>query len=59
MTDDATNWHPKRVVILEFPEIASLNKSRDSDDYKPVADLRHKAVTKESFVVIRYGDANN
>ena len=56
---DSTNWHPKRVVILEFPDIESLNKFRDSDDYKPVANLRHKAATTESFVVIGYGDTNS
>jgi len=43
---DSTSWKPKRVVILE-----DMNNFRDSEDYKPVAEIRLKASESESFVV--------
>ena len=55
---DSTNWHPKRVVILEFPDIESLNKFRDSVDYKPVANLKQKTTSTKNFMVVCYDDAN-
>ncbi len=51
---DSTSWHPKRVVILEFPTIEQMNAFRDSDEYKPVAELRHKAADTEGFTVVGY-----
>ncbi len=51
---DNTTWHPKRVVILEFPTIEQMNAFRDSDEYKPVAEIRHKAAESEGFTVVGY-----
>ena len=48
---DDTSWQPQRVVILEFPDLAQMKAFRDSDEYKPVAQLRHKAADTEGFVV--------
>ncbi|MEC7837574.1 MAG: DUF1330 domain-containing protein [Chloroflexota bacterium] len=48
---DNTSWNPKRIVILEFPTLEDLNAFRNSEEYKPVADIRLKASTSESFVV--------
>ena len=48
---DDTSWKPERVVILEFPDLAQMKAFRDSDEYKPVAELRHKAADTEGFVV--------
>lgn len=48
---DDTSWQPQRVVILEFPDLAQMKAFRDSDEYKPVAQLRHKAADTEEFVV--------
>ena len=48
---DDTSWQPERVVILEFPDLAQMKAFRDSDEYKPVAELRHKAADTEGFVV--------
>ena len=48
---DDTSWQPQRVVILEFPDLAQMKAFRDSDEYKPVAELRHKAADTEGFVV--------
>lgn len=48
---DNTTWQPKRIVILEFPTTEDMNAFRNSEDYKPVAAIRLKASTSESFVV--------
>ena len=52
---DDTSWQPERVVILEFPDLAQMKAFRDSDEYKPVAELRHKAADTEGFVVAGLG----
>ncbi|MFQ5793335.1 MAG: DUF1330 domain-containing protein [Acidobacteriota bacterium] len=51
---DSTSWHPKRVVILEFPTIEQMNAFRNSDEYNPVEELRHKAADTEGFTVVGY-----
>ena len=51
---DDTSWHPERIVILEFPNIKQMNDFRNSEEYKPVASLRHKAADTEGFVVSGY-----
>ena len=48
---DNTSWNPKRIVILEFPNLEDLNSFRNSEEYKPVSAIRLKASTSESFVV--------
>ena len=48
---DDTSWGPQRVVILEFPDLTQMKAFRDSAEYKPVAELRHKAADTEGFVV--------
>ena len=52
---DDTSWQPERVVILEFPDLAQMKAFRDSDEYKPVEELRHKAADTEGFVVAGLG----
>ena len=52
---DDTSWQPERVVILEFPDLAQMKAFRDSDEYKPVAERRHKAADTEGFVVAGLG----
>jgi uncharacterized protein (DUF1330 family) len=52
---DTTSWHPKRLVILEFPTLEQLNAFRNSDEYKPVAAIRKQAAETEGFVVFGYG----
>lgn len=51
---DDTKWQPKRIVILEFPTKEDMDNFRNSEDYKPVAALRHKAANTEGFVVLGY-----
>jgi uncharacterized protein (DUF1330 family) len=52
---DDTSWQPERVVILEFPDLAQMKAFRNSDEYKPVEELRHKAADTEGFVVAGLG----
>ncbi len=49
---DDTSWHPQRVVILEFPTTEHMDRFRNSEKYKPVAKLRHKAAETEGLVVL-------
>jgi uncharacterized protein (DUF1330 family) len=44
-------WAPTRVVILEFPSQEAANTWATSDEYAPVADIRHRAATSRSFGV--------
>jgi uncharacterized protein (DUF1330 family) len=48
---DDTTWHPQRVVILEFQSAEDMKTFRDSEEYKPIAALRHKAADTEAFTV--------
>ena len=52
---DDTSWQPERVVILEFPDLAQMKAFRDSDEYKPVGELRHKEADTEGYVVAGLG----
>ena len=35
-------WAPTRVVIIEFPDMASARAFVDSDEYAPIKPLRHE-----------------
>jgi uncharacterized protein (DUF1330 family) len=37
------NWTPPRVVVIEFPDMASLERFYHSAEYKPVLAMRLKA----------------
>ncbi|MBT3943095.1 MAG: DUF1330 domain-containing protein [Chloroflexi bacterium] len=45
------DWNPGRVVILEFPDAAALQKWATSPEYAPVAEIRHRAADTRSFMV--------
>ena len=38
---DAELWSPTRIVLLEFPDMASARAFAESDEYAPVAAMRH------------------
>jgi uncharacterized protein (DUF1330 family) len=40
-----------RVVILEFPSLAAAQTFLRSDEYRPVAAIRHNSATSRLFVV--------
>ena len=39
------NWHPNRVVIIEFPDIAAVRGLYSSAEYQPLIALRRSATT--------------
>jgi uncharacterized protein (DUF1330 family) len=47
---DSDLWSPTRLVIIEFPDIESARAFARSEEYAPVAKLRHK--NARSTVVI-------
>jgi uncharacterized protein (DUF1330 family) len=44
-------WTPRRVVILEFPDIARLKAWYDSPEYRPLIELRQRT-SKGDLVAI-------
>ena len=45
------HWKPERVVIIEFPDMASLNRWYNAPEYKPLIALR-KACTSDLDMLI-------
>lgn len=45
------DWAPKRVVILEFANMAQLKTWYDSPEYRPLRQIRQRT-TKSSVVVV-------
>jgi uncharacterized protein (DUF1330 family) len=37
------DWHPKRLVVLEFPTLEAAKSFYYSDQYKPLLEMRMKA----------------
>jgi uncharacterized protein (DUF1330 family) len=44
-------WMPKRVVILEFPDVATIKAWYDSPEYQPLLELRKRTATSD-FVIV-------
>ena len=52
VTPGEGGWSPNgRIIILEFPDIESLQKWATSPEYAPVAEIRHRAADSKSFMV--------
>lgn len=48
---DAELWTPTRLVIIEFPDMKSAQAFARSDDYAPVAAIRH-ANSRSTVVIV-------
>jgi uncharacterized protein (DUF1330 family) len=48
---DNAVWQPQRVVIVEFPDKASLDAWYTSPEYKPLIELR-RAAAKDMLIVL-------
>ena len=48
---DAELWSPTRIVLLEFPDVASARAFADSDDYAPVAAMRHEYANSTVVII--------
>lgn len=44
-------WSPTRIVIVEFPDMARARAFLDSEEYAPVAKLRHTNADCTLFVL--------
>ena len=44
-------WTPPRVVVIEFPNMASAERFYDSPEYKPVLDMRLRAGKSRAIIV--------
>ena len=45
------DWAPKRLVIIEFDSVERAKQWHDSEDYRPVMDLRHKSAISNAVIV--------
>ena len=45
------NWSPRRTVVLEFPDMASLKRWYDSPGYEPIRALRFRAASADVIAV--------
>jgi uncharacterized protein (DUF1330 family) len=46
------DWTPTRLVVLEFPTADHAKRWHDSDEYKPLKELRHTAADAD-FVLVQ------
>ncbi len=44
-------WTPSRVVVIEFPDMATARRFYHSEDYKPVLAMRLKAGNSKAVLV--------
>jgi uncharacterized protein (DUF1330 family) len=45
------DWAPKRLVIIEFPDLDAARGWHESDDYAPLRELRRSASVTNIVVV--------
>jgi uncharacterized protein (DUF1330 family) len=45
------DWHPKRVVVLEFPSVEAARRWYDSADYRELRALRHRTSRANTILV--------
>ena len=45
------DWSPKRLVIIEFENSDKAKAWHDSDEYRPVMELRHRTAVTSAIVV--------
>ena len=45
------DWSPKRLVIIEFENSDKAKAWHDSDEYRPVMELRHRTAVTSAIIV--------
>jgi uncharacterized protein (DUF1330 family) len=45
------DWHPSRIVMLEFPSVEQARAWIDSPEYAPARALRHKYANSKTIIV--------
>jgi uncharacterized protein (DUF1330 family) len=44
-------WSPTRIVLLEFPDFEAAQRFAESDEYGPVAALRHQHADSNVIII--------
>ena len=44
-------WAPSRVIMIEFPDFAAAERLYDSEEYKPLRDMRMRAGRSRVIIV--------
>jgi len=45
------DWHPHRLVMLEFPSVEQAKRWYNSDEYAPVKDIRLKTANTQGILI--------
>ncbi len=45
------DWSPKRMVIIEFENVDKAKAWHDSDEYRPVMEMRHRSAVTNAIIV--------
>lgn len=45
------NWSPRRVVVQEYPDLATVERVQNSAEYAPLKALRHRIADTNVIVV--------
>ena len=48
---EAPHWRPERVVVIEFPDMNSLNAWNSSADYQPLKTLRRESTSEMDMII--------
>jgi uncharacterized protein (DUF1330 family) len=51
VTPKEGNWNPNRVIVLEFPDMAALNRWYDSPEYQKIIGIRFAAAEGDMIFV--------
>jgi uncharacterized protein (DUF1330 family) len=52
---EAAHWKPERVVIIEFPDMTSLDAWYNSAEYRPLFALRKQSTGDKDMVIVLEG----
>jgi len=54
VTPFAGDWHPERIIVVEFPNIERLQQCFQSEEYLQLAPLREQSTITRAVVVEGY-----
>lgn len=49
------DWHPKRLVVIEFDTVEQAQQCLSSPEYRAIAPLREQAAVSRAIIVEGYG----
>ncbi len=45
------DWHPERIVLIQFPDMQSLRRCFESKEYLSIAPFRERSTNSKAIVV--------